>query len=632
MPTTKVFRTNFLGAAIMGAAVLVSVAAAAAQQRTQAPLPPSIGTAEISGTIVTDEANPRPVRRAVVALSMASMPIGGRSTTTDDAGRFVFRRLPAGNYSAPRATKPGYVSATYGEKRVGGIGSPITLVDGQRLTIALKMMRGAVITGTIFDQSRPAAGLGVQATAIRVVNGARAVANSYYYDGGGYGTTDDRGVYRMYGLPPGDYIVSVSARSVSTAAPTRPITEAEMQWAQQQLQGSSAGGASLPSGSGAPLPAQAVAAAPVYYPGTTVAAQATLVTVAAGQERGGVDFAMQTVPTARVAGTVIGLDGQPANSATITLVPRVDSSIAQMDVMLMRESMMLGRPVVSEGKFVIQAVKPGDYTIAVRGASRSDAPAAGAGRGGPAPVMNLWASADISVNGVDQTDLVLRLTPGIDIAGRISFEGDETLKPADLSTIQVRLRPAPTAGVTVSVGSSSSTVAADGTFTLKGVTPGRYLVTSFVPGGSATPTWTMKSARVGDTDAGDIPFEVGAGRDPSDIAITYTDKMAELSGRLLDGANKPTSQLSIILFPTDKAMWSQTSRRVRQPIRPANDGVFKYTNVLAGEYFLAALSDFDVADVNKPEFLEQVAAVAMKITIGDGEKKVQDLKIAGGLR
>ena len=35
MPTTKVFRTNFLGAAIMGAAVLVSVAAAAAQQRTQ---------------------------------------------------------------------------------------------------------------------------------------------------------------------------------------------------------------------------------------------------------------------------------------------------------------------------------------------------------------------------------------------------------------------------------------------------------------------------------------------------------------------------------------------------------------------------------------------------------------------
>ena len=611
--------------------ISISVAAVAAQQRTQAPPPPpTTGTAEISGTVMTDEANPRPVRRAVISLNMASAPIGGRATTTDDAGRFVFRRLPAGNYGAPRATKAGYVSATYGEKRVGGIGSPITLVDGQRLTIALKMLRGAVITGTIFDQGRPASGVAVQATAIRVVNGTRSVTDTYYYAGGGYGTSDDRGVYRMYGMPPGDYMVSVSARSASTAAPTRPVTEAEMQWAQQQLQGSSAVGAASPTGaSSPPPPAQAVAAAPVYYPGTTVAAQATLVTVAAGQERGGVDFALQTVPTAKVAGTILGLDGQPAATATVTMVPRVDTSSAQVDAMLMRESMIMGRPPVTEGKFVVQAVKPGDYTIAVRGASRSDAPAGG-GRGGPAPVMNLWASADISVNGVDQTDLVLRLVPGVDIAGRITFEG-ETEKPTDFSTIQVRLRAAPTAGVTVSVGAASTPVAADGTFTLKGVTPGRYLVTSFVPGGGVTPVWTMKSARVGDVDAGDVPFEIGAGRDPSDIAVTFTDKMGELSGRLLDGTNKPTSALSIILFPTDKTMWSQTSRRIRSPIRPANDGVFKFTNVLAGEYFLAALSDFDMADVYKPEFLEQVAAVAMKITIGDGEKKAQDLKIAGGL-
>jgi hypothetical protein len=234
------------------------------------------------------------------------------------------------------------------------------------------------------------------------------------------------------------------------------------------------------------------------------------------------------------------------------------------------------------------------------------------------------------VNGADQTDFVLRLTPGIDIAGRVTFEGGDTEKPADLSTIQVRLRSAPTPGPTVSVGAGTAPVNADGTFILKGVTPGRYLVSSTVPSASVTSKWTMKSARVGEVDAGDFPFEVGAGRDPSEISITYTDKMGELSGRLLDGADKPTSQLSIILFPADKAMWSQTSRRIKQPVRPANDGAFKFTGLLAGEYFLAALSDFEQADVAKPEFLEQVAAVAMKITIGDGEKKVQDLKIAGG--
>lgn len=610
----------------------VMTIAGGAQQRSQMPpMPPSTGTAQLSGTVMTDEANPRPLRRAVVTLTMASMPIG-RSTTTDEAGHFVFTQLAAGNYSAPRVTKPGYVSSTYGEKRVNGLGSPITLAEGQRLAIAFKMMRGAVITGAITDQGRPSVNTNVQATAVRIVNGVRVASDNYYYAGGS-AQTDDRGVYRMYGLPPGDYVVSVSRLSGATSTPVRPITDAEIQWAQLQFQSGSAGPSTTTLAAGAtapPPPAQAVASAPVYYPGTTVVAQAMPVNVAAGQERGGVDFSLQVVPTARVDGTIVGLDGRPAATATVNLVPRVDGSAGQLDSLMMLESVMMGRPTVTNGKFSLPAVKPGEYTIAVRGASQSDAPAAGSGHGGPAPAMTLWASADISVNGADVSGLVLQLAPGVDIAGRVTFEGTAE-KPADLSGISVRLRSAPTPGITVSVGVPAAPLNPDGTFVLKGVTPGRYFVTSFVPGGGATPTWTMRSARVGEIDAGDVPFEVGAGREPSDISVTFTDKVGELSGRLLDGANKPTSQLSIILFPTDKAMWSQTSRRLRQPVRPANDGAFKFTGILAGEYYLAALTDFEMADVFKPEFLEQVAAMAMKITIAEGEKKVQDLKISGGL-
>ena len=69
---------------------------------------------------------------------------------------------------------------------------------------------------------------------------------------------------------------------------------------------------------------------------------------------------------------------------------------------------------------------------------------------------------------------------------------------------------------------------------------------------------------------------------------------------------------------------------MRIPVRASTDGKFRFTNLQPGEYFLAALSDFETADVFKPEFLEQVAAAAMKITITEGEKKVQDLKISGG--
>jgi hypothetical protein len=120
---------------------------------------PTTGTATIAGTVVTDEQNSRPIRRVTVLLSIpGNAPSVPRVTATDDAGRFVFTRLPAGNYSAPRATRLGYVPVTYGEKRTGGIGTPITLAEGQQFMIAMKMLRGAVITGTVFDEgNRPAA-------------------------------------------------------------------------------------------------------------------------------------------------------------------------------------------------------------------------------------------------------------------------------------------------------------------------------------------------------------------------------------------------------------------------------------------------------------------------------------------
>ena len=622
-------------ATVFGTAVFLAAVATHAQQgRGGGPPLPTTGTAELVGRVVTDEANPRPVRRAVITLQMASVLVI-RSTSTDDAGQFRLTNLPAGSYSAPRANKPGYVMTTFGEKRPGGLGTPITLIDGQKLEIVFRLKRGAVITGAVMDEGRPSAFTSVQAIAVRTVDGKR-VAGDMYYIGGGYAMTDDRGVYRMYGLAPGEYIVSAQPRFTSAAmAPARVITEAEMQWAQQQFQGAYGSAASPTSTSDAaapPPPAPAVAQTPVYYPGTTVLSQASSVTLAPGQERGGVDFALQTVPTAKVEGLVIGPDGQPAQSAQLTLVPRGDATANSFESMMMMESMMMSRPSVVDGKFSIQSVKPGEYTIAARGAARSNAPAPSSGRGGPQQAMNLWASADVSVNGTDVSGVVLRLTPGIDIRGRVALEGDTTAKPVDFSTLTVRLQSAPGPGVVVAVGVPSAPVEADGSFTLKGVTPGRYLVYSYIPGGSPTPHWTLKSARVGEVDAADVAFEVEPSRDTPDIIVTFTDKAAELSGRLVDQFDKPSSQFSIMLFPADKAMWSQRSRRIRQPVRTGLDGTFKFTQLVPGEYLLAALPDFDFNDIYKPEYLEQVAASAMKITIGEGEKKVQNLKIAGGYK
>src|SRR6185436_17374317 len=116
---------------------------------------------------------------------------------TDDAGRFAFTRLAAATYTSIRAAKAGYVPSVYGEKRVGGMGIPVTITDGQRLTLSLKMLRGAVIAGTLLDQfGRPAAQTPVQATLVKTVNGERTAAPNYI--GLTATTTDDRGNYRIY--------------------------------------------------------------------------------------------------------------------------------------------------------------------------------------------------------------------------------------------------------------------------------------------------------------------------------------------------------------------------------------------------------------------------------------------------
>ena len=601
---------------------------AAAQQRDST-LPPSTGTSSIVGTVMVDEPNGQPLRGVSISTNLRS---GGGTyqyqTTTNDKGQFVLANLPAGTYSAPYASKGGYVYSNYGEKRPQGIGTPITLAEGQRLTIAMKLLRGGVITGRLNDNGRPVAQVQVSARSVRVVNGVRTSAG---YRSGGQ-LTDDRGIYRIWGLAPGDYVVSAVASS-GDQGELRTVSEAELQWAERQLQTGAGGvGATAPGTTVAPPRAPTVAQAPVYYPGTTDASSAALVTVAAGEERSGVDFSVSYVATAKVEGMVLNADGSPAATAQLNIVPMVDPNAVLVDSFVLMESMMFMRPTVTAGRFSIRGVKPGRYLIAARGpAPGAGSQPAGPGRVGGPPSASYWANGDVTVDGQDVSGIELRLQPGMSLTGKLVFEATTLKPPTDLSRIQVRLSPVPTAGVSIAVNVPSALVAEDGTFTLEGTPPGRYLIAASVPGGQpGGAAWLMKSANVNGVDAADRGFDVRPNESVRDIVLTFTDRNAEVSGTLMDATGKPSSALSILLFSTDKNTWSNRSRWLRPPSRAGVDGKFRFTNLLPGEYFLAALSDFEPQDVYKPEFLEQVAAAAMKITVAEGEKKVQDIKIAGG--
>jgi hypothetical protein len=428
-------------------------------------------------------------------------------------------------------------------------------------------------------------------------------------------SSDDRGAYRVFGLPAGDYVVSAQPR-VRGAGEIRQPTTAELQWAERQIKGGAAAAAAGPgAGEAGPAMAQTITYASVFYPGTVNAASAGVIPLAAGQERGGIDVRMQFVPTARVEGTVALPDGRPAGGVQVTLIPKSDGGTEDVQRMALLLEVGLangaGGRSGADGAFRVEGVEPGQYVLL----ARTGGPA---GRGGAPASSATWARTDVDVQGRDISGLALQLAPGLSVSGRFAFEG-QTPAPAPLR-VSVWLRATDSTGVSASA--IPGLQPADGTFSIAGVVPARYRLSATLAG------WALKSVVMNGRDVADVPIDIAPGDEVRDIIVTFTDVSTEVTGVLYDGANRPTSDLSIVLFAADRAMWFAGSRRVRPPVRPASDGRFTFSGLAPGEYYLAALTDVSAADLSNPQFLEQVAPAAVRIAVAAGEKKTQDLRIA----
>ena len=188
--------------------ILTLPAAAAAQFPPGPPPPLARGTAVIVGQVV-DAATGKGISSAIVTLA------GSRRAMTTSDGRFAFRALPSGSHSLS-AAKSGYIGGAYGMRRPDGATLPVVLADGERRgDLVIWMWRQGSISGSIVDEAgEPVVGIQVAALRRTTVGGRRRFAQS------GVGTTDDRGVYRLSRLAPGDYAVGMIASQVSVPAAT----------------------------------------------------------------------------------------------------------------------------------------------------------------------------------------------------------------------------------------------------------------------------------------------------------------------------------------------------------------------------------------------------------------------------
>lgn len=612
----------------------VSATPGAAQQRTQPPRDTRagsaavpVGTASVAGTVLVAGSG-LPARKARVNLSGTEIR-GGRSTTVDEQGRFSFTSLPAGRYSLS-ASKPGHVSVTYGQRQPGRPGTPIELSDGQKFDARLQLPRGGVITGTVLDElGEPSPGTQIRVMRYVMQAGARTLQSS------NSASTDDRGMYRVYGLQPGEYVVCATPRNVmaqedrlrvelnamrqatAAVAARDPSQAAQLAERVSQIQ------AQLGEQADEPVSGYA----PVCYPGTTVAASASPVAVGVSEERAGIDFPLQLVSMARVEGVVLNPTGAPLQNIQVTLasasgVPGLGSNSTRAD---------------SEGRFRISNVAPGQYKVIARATVNQraqtsaqvpgTAPAAAQARAAllaaGAQAARVWAAADLSIDGRNVSNVTLTLQQGITVSGQLAFEGT-TQVPPDLTRARVSLSPvgANTAFLGIATGAAGR-VDSSGRFTIANVMPGRYRLS----GSAGVSGWTTESAVMSGQDTADFPIEIKGDQNISGATLTFTDKQSELSGSVVDGRGQPATDYTVIIFPSDQRYWSAT-RRI-QTARPATSGQFAFRSLPPGDYRIATVIDPEPGAWSDPAFLQQLDGASIRVTIAPGEKKVQNLRVSG---
>jgi protocatechuate 3,4-dioxygenase beta subunit len=587
----------------------------AAGQKTPAGKGAITGTVAVAGT-------GQPARHARVTISGGELR-GSRSTTTDEQGRYAFANLPAGRYSL-NVSKPGHVTVSFGQHRPGQgrPGTPIQLADGQRFEAKLQIPRGGVITGAVLDE----AGESTPGTQVRVMryvmqNGVRTLQQA------GSGATDDRGIYRVYGLQPGDYVVCATPRSsiVSInrmqieAQAMREVGRLNPAQAQAMMDRAAALLNQVPTQED-----QSSGYAPVCYPGTTTTANAAAVPLAVSEERTGIDFQLQLVPVARIEGVVINPVGPAVQGVQVTLVPAgqeggIDTRRARPD---------------GNGRFSIANVPPGQYTLVARGnlagEQRVTVTTAG-GRGVPVPPRppapaRVWAMTDVSVDGRNLTDVVLALQPGMSVSGQITFEGTTVQPPADLTRVRITLSAVAAGAAQRQMGGPGPvSVDASGRFTIQSVLPGQYRFSASGAGAG----WFIESATVAGQDTLDFPLEIKPNQNVSSAVITFTDRQTELTGTIVDEKNQPAPVYTIVAYASDPRYWTPQSRRI-QTVRPGTDGRFALRNLPPGDYRLAAIVDPEPGAWYDPGFLQQLDAASLRVTLTPGEKKAQNLRMSGG--
>ena len=622
----------------------------------------STSTAAITGEVV-DSATDRPAAGAILTLEErqpgSPRPVRSYVQIATPKGRFAFVDLPAAETYFLTAAKPGYLDGGYGRIDPRGPSTPLALADGQWLRdLRVTVAHPGSISGAVLDER----GEPIVGAHVRLLPEVRISGRTQWL-AGAVAETDDRGVYRIPGLGPGKYVVSVPSvhATLPASAAIEPVgagagtSMADLRAAAaaaraERLVVDVGGGQQVVVGryavSPPPTPDGQRAAYPiVLYPNVTSPADATPVDLRVSEDRSGIDFHLQPVRAARVSGTVQGAP-ETVGNLRLRLIPVGLEELGE-------GSEAATTVTLADGRFTFLDVPSGSYLLDARHTllqltytSMNDVPTAL-----PAPVafparqassfsvgaappgveysslrdaaeVSYWGQIRVDVSGHDVDGIVVPLRRPATLSGRIVWTPDA--KASSTSPLPV-LEPAdgrPSLGALMPSlfdprGNSSM-------FTIEGLMAGEYLLR--IAGGRTTVESIMWEGQ----DYADRPFDARAGQDITGVVLTVTNGSSSVAGVVTDGISAVTSGAAVIAFPVEKERWSNygfNPTRLKS-VLTTGDGRYRLDGLPVGEYYLLGVPVSDERAWLDPAFLASHAARASRVRLDRSDAKLAGITLS----
>lgn len=569
----------------------------------------------------------RPVRRARVRLLGVAGERIDINGLTDANGEFRIKGVQAGSYFimvdvAGLMSPVSFVSME--ELRGGAFDSEdvrkyfdVVEMDGKEdKQVTVRARRGAAIAGKVtYSDGDPAVNLFVQV----MRRGDGQLVKFFTGTTGGALTgmlTDDRGMYRVAGLPPGEYVVSVSE-----SADHGDGGRGGDNFGRLMMMGI--------------LNSQIFT---TFHPSATRAKDAITLKVGAGDERSDVDISIPDRVMHVVSGVVRGRrDKRPLARARVNIVPNDRESGTGLEYVF-SGLMESGVWTDEDGRWHLKEIPDGQYTITVKPAEEYE-PGERYRNGNMNMNTNMSsmnmngsftpprrkkgyapARREVKVSGDDVTELVVELSEGARVSGTVAIEGGKTPDYVHVSAMRATSSPEEM----MIAGEVPSATATGSAFTIEGLTAGKFFLNASMYTGDGAKSY-LKSITWNGKDILREPLDVGEGATLEGVRIVFSNDPATLRVRAVSADKKPAFNVNIFLVPSDAPNWSPYS----------GQSLFCSTGE-EGECSISAPPG-EYAVVNMPrrringamgDEIKMRAATSPRVSLRGGETKSFEVKVA----